>query len=196
MHEPANSESVDVKALWRDQPNEKLPVPSPEGLVLRGRRLHAMTRSEILTTVSALLFFAAVLVWRLGPSHVAMASLALITLWVFITLLWLRRRVWSSADQAFAASGVEFYRRELEQRRIHLRNTWLWHGPLLLACIAIVDVAMVTGTLAYNRLAQVSPLLIALALWTVFRIRQRLRDAKAIKRELDEMAEASHHGRE
>jgi hypothetical protein len=196
MHESANPESVDVKSLWRDQPNQKLPVPSPEGLVLRGRRLHALARSEILMAVSAVLFFAAVLVWRLGPNNVAMASLGLMTVWVVITLLWLRRRSWSSRNEAFAASGVEFYRRELEQRRMHLRNAWLWYGPLLLACIAMVGVTIGTGTLASKRLAQVSPLVIALAVWTVFSIRQRLREADAIKRELDEIAEASRHGRE
>jgi ribose/xylose/arabinose/galactoside ABC-type transport system permease subunit len=155
-----------------------------------------MTRSEILTAVSAALFFAAVLVWRLGPIHVAVASLALIAVWVVITLLWLRRRSKPARDEAFAASGVEFYRRELERRRIHLRNTWLWHGPVLLACIALIAVAIGTGNLAYKRLTQASPLIMALAVWTIFSIRQRLREADAIKRELDEMAEASRHGRE
>jgi hypothetical protein len=154
-----------------------------------------MARSEILTAVTATLFFAAVLLWRLGPRNVAMASLALITVWVLITLLWLLRRFRASRNDAFAASGLEFYRRELEQRRKHLRNAWLWHGPLLLACIAMVGVAIGTGT-AYKRLAQALPLLIALVVWTVFSVRQRRREADAIKRELDELAEASRHGRE
>jgi hypothetical protein len=79
---------------------------------------------------------------------------------------------------------------------MHLRNTWLWHGPVLLACIALIAVAMGTGNLAYKRLTQVSPLIMALAVWTVFSIRQRLREADGIKRELDEMAQASRHGRE
>jgi hypothetical protein len=75
-------------------------------------------------------------------------------------------------------------------------NAWLWHGPLLLACITMAGVAIGTGTLAYKRLLQVSPLLIALVVWTGFSIRHRRREAEAIKRELDEMADTSRHADE
>jgi hypothetical protein len=196
MLEPTTPESIDVKALWRDQPDEKLPVTSPEVLTLRSRRLYAITRSEILTALSATLFFAIVLVLRFGFDKMVAAGLALVTVWGVITLYCLRRRVWSVRNDAFAASGVEFYRCELEQRRKHLMNAWLWHGPLLLACIALAGVAIGTGTLAYKRLPQVSPLLIALVVWSGFSIRLRRREAKAIKRELDEMADPGRHAQE
>jgi hypothetical protein len=196
MHEPAKPESVEVKALWRDQPGESLPVPSPEILVSRSRELHAITRSEILSAVTAMLFFGSVLVWRFEPHKMMIASLALVTLWIMITLYRLRRHVWPPSDDGFAASGVEFYRGELEHRRRHLVSAWLWHGPLLLACVTMAGVAIGTGNFAGTRLLQVSPLLIVLVVWTGFSIRRRRREAQAIQRELDEMAGLSRHARE
>jgi hypothetical protein len=195
MHQPAKPESIDVKALWRDQPPEEFPVPSPGGRALNGRRFRVMTRSEILAAITATLFFAAVLVWRFGANEVVMTTLLMIMVWVVITLLWLRKRLWLSKIDGFAAPGVEFYRGELEQRRKHLRNAWLWHGPVLLACMTLAGVAIGTGTLAYRRLAQALPLVTALVIWTAFSIRQRRREADAIQRELDEMAEASRSAR-
>jgi hypothetical protein len=193
MHEPANPESADIKSLWRDQPHAGLAEQSQEGSVRRAMRLRDMARSEILMAAIAALFFAAVLMLRLGLNTVAIASLILMAAWLVTTLFWLRKRSWSSTSEAFAASGVEFYRRELEQRRLHLKNAWLWHGPLFLACIAMAGVAIEADTLAYKRLAQVSPLIIALVVWTCFSIVQRRREADAIERELDEMPEASRH---
>jgi hypothetical protein len=142
-----------------------------------------------------MLFFSTIVVWRFGSDKMVLASLALATVWIVITLYALRRRVWSSRNDTLAASGVEFYCRELEHRRKHLMNAWLWHGPLLLACITMAGVAIGTGTLAYKRLPQVLPLLIALVLWTGFSIWQRHREAEAIKRELDEIGRLQPHAR-
>jgi hypothetical protein len=191
MHQPPNSEPIDVKALWRDQPSESVSVVSPEHLLRTAKRLHAITLSEILMAGSAAVFFAAILVWRLGWNQIAMASVALIAAWLGITFLMLRRRVSGSESTTFAASGVEFYCRELEQRRKHLRSAWVWHGPLLLACMAMAAVVIGTGPFAYKRLGQVSPLLVALAVWTVFSMWHRFREADAIQRELKEMREAT-----
>lgn len=188
MHEPTKPESIDAGALWRDQPSEEAQAPPPTALTVRGRHLRSITRSEILGAVTAALFFAAVLVWRLGADRVVITTLLMIATWVVITLLWLRKRLWRSGDDGFAAPGVEFYRRELEQRRRHLRNGWLWHGPLLLACITL---AAVEGTVSYGRLARVLPLGIALVIWTGFSLRQRRREADAIQREIEEMAAAA-----
>jgi hypothetical protein len=81
MHEPAKPESIDIKALWREQPRDELQAPSPGGLALHVRRLHAMTRSDILTAVTAILFFATVMVWRLEANKLVTASLVLIIVW-------------------------------------------------------------------------------------------------------------------
>ena len=44
------------------------------------------------------------------------------------------------APTRVASTGMEYYRRELERRRDHLRNAWVWHGPLLLACFMLIAI--------------------------------------------------------
>lgn len=187
MREPPTPMPGDLKSLWRDQPEELTPS-SPELMRHRTTLLFLSTRSEILTSLGASLFFMAVLAWRLGLDLLAGAGLATAAVWILITLYWLRRRVWSSPDQSrFATSGIEFYRIELQHRRRHLMNAWLWHGPLLLACIALSAVVLRTASPGFPRLQPAWPLLLALVVWMVYSVRRRRRQAEEIRRELDEM---------
>ena len=193
MHESEGSKSIDPKTLWRGQPAGDFPMRSPGGFAMEGSRLHAMTRSDIVAAVAATLFFAAILIWRLGPNTIATVILLIALAWVVITIFWLRTRLRRSTVENFTAPGVEFYRVELEQRRQHLRNAWLWHGPLLVACVALAGLLIGTGRFAFTRLTQALPLIVALAIWTAVSMRRRWREADAIRRELDEIAGASRN---
>ena len=115
------------------------------------------------------------------------ASLA----WVVISLYIFRRRIWrrdASQRDAVAATCREFYRRQLQRRRDHLRNEWLWHGPLTLASIIFFAVFTGKTNIAFRSLQSVAPLLILLVCWTVFGIWRRHRQANDLQREIDEMA--------
>jgi len=164
-----------------------MPGPSPESLSARGARLFLATRSEILGAIAAVFFLAAVLALRLGPNMKVAVAAALAICWVLITLVCFRRRVWLAPAETLAAPGVEFYRLELEQRRKHLLNPWLWHGPLVLGFAALAGMVFMTGELARERLYQVSPLAAVLAVWTMAGIRKRRREAEAIGHELGEL---------
>lgn len=187
MSEPATPDPLDLRDLWRSQPGENLPLPSPRDLASRSARLFATTRSEILTAIAAMLFFAVVLALRFGTDRRTLAAIALAALWVIMTLCFFRRRVWSPPVDVLAASGAEFYRLELEERRKHLLNPWLWYGPLVLSCITLAAVAHSAGALARLRLPQVAPMLFVLVLWTALSIRRRRREAAALARELDQL---------
>ena len=106
------------------------------------RRIDELTRStraEIMMSIGAALFFALVMAWRLPPAQdrIQQLGFAAIFCWSLISVWWLRKEIWPSAPRAdvLAASGLEYYRKQLEARRDHLRNGWIWHGPLLLACL-------------------------------------------------------------
>jgi hypothetical protein len=182
----------DPGAIWRDQPVEKTAVNMERIVNRRAAELYSGTRSEILMSIGAALFFVALMAWRFAPAYDRPLGLgfAAVIAWVVISLYRLRRRIWRrdpSHPGAVAVTGLEYYRKELERRRDHLRDAWLWHGPLFLACLMLVAVLMGKAFVGYERLRTVLPLVVLLALWTGFGFWRRRRQAKDLQREIDEL---------
>src|SRR5437870_3941573 len=128
---PDESSTNDLQAAWRDQPEERLPVNLNQFMNRRTHELHWSTRWEILSSIAAALFFVA-MAWSLAPIHDRLQpfGFAMAVAWVLISLWWFRRRIWraeTARPDAVAANGLEYYRKELETRRDHLRNAWIWH---------------------------------------------------------------------
>jgi hypothetical protein len=189
-----STRSKDPTALWKGQPEERLAVNLEQIVNRRTAELYASTRSEILMSIVAALLLVAVTLLRFGQfrNRIEEAACVLVLVWVAITLYRVRARIWppSASPDAAAASGADYYRRELEHRRDHLRDAWLWHGPLFLACLIL------TGILGWNSgfsaragmpLDRISPLLVLLALWVGYGLRRRLRQAREIQCEIDEL---------
>jgi len=132
-----------------------------------------------------------VIAWRLPPvnNRLIEVGFGAVALWVAVSLL----RFWSwsgrepARPDAVASSGVEYYRRELERRRDHLRNAWVWHGPLLLASFMLIAVVAGHAYWGVGRLWSVLPVGELLLLWTVFSLVRRLRLAKALQAEIDDL---------
>jgi len=179
----------DPRGLWREQPQEVRPVLPAEFLQRRMRDLSASTRSEILTSAASALLFLALLAWRFEiiRDKWVLASFALIVVWAALTVYRHRKQLWRS-DAELASPGVDYYRAELERRRAHLRDPWLWHGPLALACVTLAAVGIRKVVPGWQRFISVLPLLAALVVWSVMGVRRRLRQAAAIQEEIDEIA--------
>jgi len=177
-------------AVWKNQPKESKAVNLEQIMNQRTEQMHTSTRAEILMSIAAAVLLVAVLAWRIAPARdpVMAAGFAAVVAWVAISAIVFRRRIWPAAipPEALAATGVEYYRRELETRRDHLRNAWVWHGPLALACLLMVGV-LARGRYAYRPLLNVAPLIVLLAAWTGFGLWRRLSQAREIERELEEM---------
>jgi hypothetical protein len=177
--------------IWRNQPKEDVAVNLEQIVSRRTKELDSSTRGEILTSICAALLFAGVVLLRVTPSRDRLldAVLAAAGVWALLSLYLFRRHVWrreAHADAA-AATGLEYYRKELERRRDHLKNAWLWHGPLFLACLALIAILTGRSFLGIDRLASVTPLLALLAGWIAFGVVQRVRQARALQREIDEI---------
>jgi hypothetical protein len=187
-----DSKAKDLAGVWKNQPEEKRPV-NLDGLVdRRARELHAATRAEIVMSIGAALFFVAVMAWRFASDQGRVPQFGLVTViaWVLITLYWFRgriRRADAPPKDALAVTGQEHYRKELERRRDHLRNAWLWHGPLLLACMILIAVLTGKEYVAFRGLERVLPLVVALAVWTGFGLIRRRRQANELQREIGEI---------
>ena len=174
MPENAN----DWAALWRDQPG----APAPE-LRRRGISLDLATRGEILTSIGAAVFFVGVVAWRLAATgqKVPPVGFAAAIAWALISLVWFRSRLRRPAPDALARPGLEHYRQELTRRRDHLRNPWIWHGPLVAACLTLFAVPTM------RPLRTVGPMLVILVVWTIYGIVNRRRQAAALQQELDDL---------
>jgi hypothetical protein len=193
---PEESEDKDPGAVWKSQPEENIPVKLDYLITRRTRELYSSTRSEIMISIGAAVLFAAVAAWRLAwaRDRFVQFGLTAIVVWVLISLPWFRRRLRreeSQASDALAVTGLEHYRKELEQRRDHLRNEWIWHGPLILACLTLVAVLIGRAFHGFQRLENILPLVILLGVWTGVGLRRRLRQAAELQREIDEISRVS-----
>jgi hypothetical protein len=158
----------------------------------RTEELSSSTRSEILMSVGAALLFVGVMAWRFAPIYDRFEEIgfAAVIAWAVISLYRFRRRIWRqnpSPPDAIAAPGLEYYRKQLEQRHDHLRDAWLWHGPLLLACMVLIAILTGKAFPAFRRLRDVLPLVVLLAVWTGFGLTRRYHQARELQREIDEI---------
>src|SRR3954468_876958 len=137
--------------------------------------MRSRTRSEILMAMTAALLFAAVMGWRFATVYrsVPWLGLGAMLAWVLVSLIWFRDRIWPPPPSAIPA--VDHYRRELERRRDHLRNEWIWHGPLLAACLTLA--AVLNSSMAMRDLRSLAPIVVVLVVWTVYGIVRRRRQA-------------------
>jgi hypothetical protein len=181
----------DPGAVWRNQPEEKAAVNLQNLIHRRTQELRAATRSEILISVAAALLFVGVLALRLPLTQQPALQIGIgaAIAWALITVYRLRNRIRrrepEDADD-FAATGVEHYRRELQRRRDHLGNTWLWQGPLVLAC-SIFILIFAGKAPDPKRLQNVLPLVLLVAAWVTMGVRSRRRKARELQKEIDEI---------
>ena len=186
---------ADPGRIWRDQPEEEVPVNLAQIVNRRTQELSVRTRSEILISVGSALLLIGVVAWRLEIAREGLLAfgLAAAIAWVIISLYAFRRRIWwhdTSRPDAVAATFLEYYRKELEQRRDHLRSAWVWHGPLLLALLTLVAVLIGRANIAFQPLRNALPLTILLAAWVGFGIWRRRLQARSLQREIDELVVA------
>jgi hypothetical protein len=186
-------ELAEVKAAWLNQPDEEVPVDVEH---IHGRRtweLFSTTRSEILSSIGAALFFASVMAWRFGSERDRLVPFGCIgvVVWATVTLLRFRNSIRPNTPrpEALARTGLEHYRAELLRRRDHLRSAWIWHGPLLLACT--LSAAALANRIVPGRLWDALPVVLLLAVWATFGIKRRLSQAAELQSEIDEISRAS-----
>ena len=163
MHE--GPELAEVKAAWLDQPEEEIPVNLENVYVKRTWELALITRSEVMSSVGAALFFAIVVGWRFAPERdrVVQLGCAVAVAWAIVTLFRFRSLMRPSTRDpaAFGVEGIEHYRLELARRRDHLRSAWTWHGPLWLALVLCA--ATLANRAVPGRLWDALPVVVLLA---------------------------------
>ena len=183
-------EFAEVRAAWLNQPEEGIPIDIECIHRRRTRELFSTTRSEIISSIGAALFFAAIVAWRFAPERdgLVLFACAGVIVWAALTVFRFRDSIRRHAPQpdALARTGLEHYRAELLRRRDHLRSAWIWHGPLLLACI--LSAASLARRIVPGRLRDALPVLLLLIGWAVIGIKRRFRQAAELQEEIDEIS--------
>jgi len=186
-------EFAELRAVWLNQPEEDIPVDIERIHRRRTWELFSTTRSEIISSIGAALFFAGIVAWRFAPErdHLVQFGCAGVIVWAAVTAFRFRYSIRRCTPQpgAFARTGLEHYRAELLRRRDHLRSAWIWHGPLLLACI--LSAATLAKRIVPGRLWDALPLFLLLAGWAVIGIKRRVRQAAELQQEIDEISGVS-----
>jgi len=189
-------ELAEARSAWLNQPEEEIPVDAESIHRRRTWELFSTTRSEILSSAGAALFFASVVAWRFGPERERLVQFGCVgvAVWAALTLFRFRNSIRHSTPlpDDLARTGLEHYRAELLRRRDHLRRAWIWHGPLLLACI--LTATALANRIVPRRLWDALPVVLLLAGWAVFGIRRRLRQAAELQSEIDEIGRTSSIG--
>lgn len=189
---PDERKGADPRSAWRNQPVEKLEVSLQHFVRRRALELSTRTRTDIITSIAAALFVLGFMIWRLNAAQdrLQQLGLALVVVWVAVTIYRFRKRIWRSVGlppELIASTSLDYYRRELQARRDHLRNTWLWQGPLLLALVLLCIILFGKAMPQPGRLLNVLPFLIMLAVWVAFGIAARRHQDRELQREIEEI---------
>ena len=186
-------EFTELRAAWLNQPEEEIPVDIERINRRRTWALFSTTRSEIISSIGAALFFAGMVAWRFAPERdrLVLFGCAGVIVWAAVTVLRFRNSIRRHTPQpdALARTGLDHYRVELLRRRDHLRSAWIWHGPLLLACI--LSAATLTKRVVPGRLRDTLPVFLLLAGYAVIGIKRRVRQAAELQQEIDEISSVS-----
>ena len=100
--------SNDLRVLWKEQPKEDTPVNLDHMMNRRTWQLHVSTRSEIVMSIAAAVFFAGVLAWRLPPAGFMLqpAGLAAAAIWIAIVAFRFRKIIWGSGAPPDTAATI------------------------------------------------------------------------------------------
>jgi hypothetical protein len=184
---------ADVRAVWLNQPEEAIPVDVDDIYKRRTSELFSTTRSEVMSSIGAALFFGGIVAWRFAPERDRLVQFgcAAVIVWAIVTLFWFRSSIRGNTPQpdAFARTGLEHYRTELARRRDHLQSAWIWHGPLWLAII--LSTGILAGRIIPGRVRDALPVFVLLAVWTAIGVRRRVRQAAELQQEIDELRKES-----
>src|SRR5258708_35615742 len=131
-------EFTELRAAWLNQPEEEIPVDIERIHRRRMWELFSTTRSEIISSIGAALFFASIVAWRFAPERARLVQFrcAGVIVWAAVTVFRFRYSLRRHAPEpdTLARTGLEHYRAGLLRRRAHLRSARICHAPLLLAC--------------------------------------------------------------
>jgi hypothetical protein len=185
-----DSSGNDPRIIWQNQPTEPS-IMTLEKIRQKTQELHAKTRKELLRRISVSLGLVVLsgygIAWFDGLA--LRAALACAIAWSLAGQYFFNRGMWSATlpGNAPFSTGIESYRREVERRRYLSRRFLLWSlGPVLLA-LATSIVPLLSLGIRKGMLLNMIPFLALVVIWAVSVLVLRMRDQRALRREMNEL---------
>ena len=196
-----DSPEIAARTLWLNQPTES-PAMISKLMEQRSRELRALTRRKLIGTMAgplaAGIFYAYSMKEFPALRQVLQPAFACALAWGLAGLYFLNRRMWSPVMPADIGlnTGLEGCRLEIERQRALVRRFLVWSfGPVMLAVGTFVLALAMASTRQRGIFPNGLPFLILMVVWIVSWFVIRLREQRALQREIDELKDIESENR-
>ncbi|HEY7337693.1 MAG TPA: hypothetical protein VH639_22565 [Bryobacteraceae bacterium] len=168
---PSDFPVKDPQKIWQSQATEPFKMSANE-LRYRALQRQSKARLEARSSVIIGLVLSVFFAWTFTMAHTVLARTGwvLLSLWGIYAAYHAYKWVWpwNLPQDAPISTCLEFYRRELERRRDHLRRRWWRSGlPFLLLGMAMVIVGTGAQNAPPHPLLNALPFILLFAIWAV-----------------------------
>jgi hypothetical protein len=192
---PDDSPDDNLKTIWQDQPTEA-PTMTLETIRLKANEYRSKTRRTLFSNISTVAIVVGFSVF--GILHTSSAGsrlvFAIAIAWALVGQSLLQRGMWSErmpADATFS-TGLEFYRREVEQQQDLARRVLEWSfGPVVLSICTLVVTFFESTRGGSLRLRVISsmPFTLLFAIWIIAFFVLRSRDQRRLRQEIEALSD-------
>jgi MFS family permease len=190
-----------VKRIWLNQPTGR-PTMISRLIDQRSRELRARTRRKLIGTVAgplaAGIFYAYCMKEFPGLRQVLQPPFAFAVAWGLAGLYFLNRGMWPAVitGEVRVGTGLEVCRLEIERQRDFVRRILVWSfGPVMLTVGTFVFALATVSTKKRGIFPNGLPFLILMVVWIVSWFVIRLREQRALQREIDELKDIESENR-
>jgi len=185
----------DPKTVWQSQPRGISTVTLEKMIRRRAQELHTRTGRELLGSIVSPATVIGISGYCIaqGDNPIQRAVFAVATAWSIAGAYVLNRGMWSSAsaEDSASATGLAFYRREIERRRYLFRRVMQWSfAPVVLALGALIAWLRERGPVA-----KMVPFLTLVVLWIVAVAVMRKTRREDLQRDIDELNDIEKENR-
>ncbi len=182
----------DPKQIWQNQPTEAMQMSLEE---IRGKahRFYARGRWKALTAIVIGVVLCGVFAGAFAKAQYLVLRIGwgILSLWGLYGAYLAHEWIWPGnlAEDATLGASLDFYRRELENRRDYVRHIWRRSGLwLCFIGLALVVLPALIAALKTPRLLLNAVLFfVLLSVWFVSFFSIRKRDRRNLQREIDEL---------
>jgi len=182
----------DPKQIWQNQPTEAMQM-SLEELRRKAHSFHAKGRLKALTAIVIGIALSGAFAATSAETQYMVVRIGwgVLSFWGLYGAYQAYRWIWPSSLAAGATLGtsLDFYRKELENRRDYIRHIWRRSGlwlcfvGLALVLLPALIAALKTPLLLLNAV----PFFVLLTAWFIVFFSIRKRDRRNLQRDIDEL---------
>ena len=177
----------DPKDIWQQQSREMSTVRLERMIRRRAQELRARTGRELVGTIVSPAIVVSISSFGIarGDNPMQRAAFAIATAWSVAGAFVMNRGMWSGmrTEDGTSATGLAFYRREIERRRYLFHRVMQWSfAPVVLAIGALIAWLRERGPVA-----KMIPFLTLVTIWIAAAVVMHRTRREDLQREIDEL---------